>query len=108
MVFSACYAYHRNPEIWDNPDEFNYKRWLIEDNTKLKSQIMVFSQGPRGCPGRALGWMELFFIVAAIAQRYEYKLCKGQEKLGDKPIAYFMMKPSTYSIKVEMKHRKKQ
>jgi cytochrome P450 len=105
MVFSSSYAYHRNPEIWDNPDEFNHKRWLIEDNAKLKSQIMVFSQGPRGCPGRALAWMEIFFIITAIAQRYDYKLCKGQESLGNNPNTYFMMKPSSYSIKVEMKHR---
>jgi cytochrome P450 len=107
MVFSACYAYHRNPEIWDNTDKFDYKRWLIEDNTKLKSQIMVFSQCPRGCPGRALAWMEMFFITTAIAQRYDFKLCYGQDNLGDNPMTYFLIKPSTSSMKVELKHRER-
>ncbi|KXN66602.1 cytochrome P450, partial [Conidiobolus coronatus NRRL 28638] len=50
-VFMTNYAYHRNPELWENPDKFDYTRWLIDDNTQLKSQLMVFSQGPRGCPG---------------------------------------------------------
>jgi cytochrome P450 len=79
MIFTPPYAYHRNPEIWDNPDEFNYKRWLVGNNNKLKSQ-MIFSQGLKGCPGRTLAWMEMLFIATAIAQRYDFKLCPGQER----------------------------
>ncbi|KXN66603.1 hypothetical protein CONCODRAFT_11509 [Conidiobolus coronatus NRRL 28638] len=82
-------------------------RTMMPITKDLKSQIMIFSQGPRGCLGRALTWMEIFFIITVMAQRYNFKLCPGQEKLGNKPAIYFMMKSSTCSIKVEIVHRER-
>ncbi|KXN66604.1 cytochrome P450 [Conidiobolus coronatus NRRL 28638] len=105
LVFCSPYAYQRNPELWENPDEFDYKRWLGPNSTELKSQLMVFSQGPRGCPGRALAWTEMFLVTVSLAQRYDMKLCKGQDHLGDKPVSYFATKPRSYSLKAEFTHR---
>jgi cytochrome P450 len=66
---------------------------------------MVFSQGPRGCPGRALAWTEMFLITVGLAQRYDMKLCGGQDNLGDKPLSYFITKPRTCSLNAELTYR---
>jgi cytochrome P450 len=66
---------------------------------------MVFSQGPRGCPGRALAWTEMFLITVAMAQRYDMKLSKGQDNIGDRPATYFLTKPASYKMKAELTHR---
>jgi cytochrome P450 len=68
---------------------------------------MVFSQGPRGCPGRALAWTEMFLVTVALAQRYDMKLCDGQGHLGDRPLSYFITKPRSYSLNAELAHRSK-
>jgi cytochrome P450 len=68
---------------------------------------MVFSQGPRGCPGRALAWAEMFFMTVSLLQRYNMELSPGQEHLGDSPSTYFLTKPKTKSLYLKLSHRVK-
>lgn len=76
MVALSRYALHRNPRIWERPDEFDPTRFLTDDDDAAKKQkaagnYIPFSSGPRVCIGRHFAMMELIVILSTILQRYQ-------------------------------------
>ncbi|MED6223537.1 hypothetical protein PIB30_074866 [Stylosanthes scabra] len=58
-VFIWQRDYHRSPEYFPNPEEFNPSRWDNNDNTK-GGAFFPFGVGTRICPGRDLSKIEMF------------------------------------------------
>lgn len=74
------YCVHRNPEIWDKPNEFIPERWAedrIEDIPKYA--YLPFGGGPRVCIGNSFAAMEANLLLATIAQRFRLQLIEGVE-----------------------------
>lgn len=72
MVAASIYNIHHNPEIWDNPDEFNPERFSPERPEKRHPLAwMPFGAGQRMCIGRDFAMMEGTFILARLMQQYE-------------------------------------
>lgn len=42
---------HRDPTIFEKPDEFIPDRWLGENAKDLEKWLVPFSKGPRSCLG---------------------------------------------------------
>lgn len=75
----ACiwiYALHRNPKLWDRPNEFLPERWI---DPELRSRdlgqeeygaYMPFAIGPRNCLGQPLAQVILRIILAKILRKY--------------------------------------
>jgi cytochrome P450 len=42
---------HRNPTVFENPDDFNPDRWLGMKGKALDKWLVAFSRGPRSCLG---------------------------------------------------------
>lgn len=61
---------HRNPDVWDYPDEFHPERFEIE-NTKGRDSFAFtpFSAGSRNCIGQNFALIEEKIIIARILQR---------------------------------------
>lgn len=75
----ACiwiYALHRNPKLWNSPDDFIPERW-IDPQLQQKDQgqkefgsYMPFAIGPRNCLGQPLAQIILRMLLARILDKY--------------------------------------
>lgn len=75
----ACiwiYALHRNPKLWDRPNDFLPERWI---DPALRSRdlgqeeyggYMPFAIGPRNCLGQPLAQVILRIVLARILHTY--------------------------------------
>lgn len=62
---------HRDPHVWDRPDEFDIDRWLPEaEAARHPHAYKPFGSGARACIGRQFAMVEAKLAVAMILQRF--------------------------------------
>lgn len=75
----ACiwiYALHRNPKLWDRPDDFLPERWIDPElrgrdlGQREHGAYMPFAIGPRNCLGQPLAQVILRVLLARIMNKY--------------------------------------
>ncbi|KAK3097234.1 hypothetical protein FSP39_007860 [Pinctada imbricata] len=68
----------RNPDIFEDPNEFKPERWLRNTDERQKSvhshALLPFGIGPRSCIGRRFAEMEIHTCLAKIIQHLEVSL----------------------------------
>ena len=85
------YHMHRDPNIWDNANDFMPERWAEDSiNDIPKYAYLPFGGGPRVCIGNSFATMEANLLLATIAQRYQFRLVDGVEIV---PQAFITMYP---------------
>ena len=54
LVASAAHLYHRDPNVFPDPESFRPERWLVGDQelSEMEKNMMPFSRGSRKCPGQ--------------------------------------------------------
>lgn len=66
---------HRDPEVWDNPEGFDPRRFLPDNRADLpRSAYMPFGAGRRICVGSTFAMVEATLLLAMISQRYTFDL----------------------------------
>lgn len=74
FVLANLWAVHMDPNVWDNPKQFNPERFLQrngEETSLVRNENFIpFSYGPRMCPGERLATMQLSIIMPRIIQRF--------------------------------------
>jgi len=72
MVVFSRYSLQRNPDFWENPDDFDPSRFDPENthNPGVTCAHIPFGGGPRVCIGRHFAMMELLVIVATVLRSY--------------------------------------
>lgn len=65
----SAFMTHRDPEIFENPSQFDPKRWL--DNKPGPFQFIPFSAGPRLCLGYQFVMLEMKLVVFRAMQRFK-------------------------------------
>lgn len=106
VVFLNFYSANHDPDAWDDPDTFSPDRFLKRtddgsrkiDSSKAR-KYLVFSAGPRKCPGGDFTRMWLSLSMAILLQKYHFvpdPQCQPTE------ISTFglTLKPSTFKIKL--------
>ncbi|GMS82559.1 hypothetical protein PENTCL1PPCAC_4734, partial [Pristionchus entomophagus] len=72
-----------NDPVFSNPEEFRPERYLHEDGTTLRKDLVehtvAFSIGKRVCAGESMARVELFLGLTATIQRYRITPCEGAE-----------------------------
>ena len=89
------YAIMRDPDSWEDPDEFQPERFLVslkeQDDQSYHNQsdakgvsfnFVPFGAGRRGCPGTALAFHIMNTAVAAMVQCFDWKI--GEDGKGEK------------------------
>ncbi|XP_047177195.1 cytochrome P450 705A12-like [Vigna umbellata] len=77
------YAIMRDPDSWDNPNEFVPERFFLqEEDERMKFNFVPFGGGRRGCPGTELAFIFINTEVAAMVQCFDWKI--GEDGKGKK------------------------
>jgi cytochrome P450 / NADPH-cytochrome P450 reductase len=93
-VFSP--GLHRDPKVWERPDEFDIDRWLPEaERARHPHAYKPFGNGARACIGRQFALVEAKLTLALILQRFAISDPHGyrlsiKETLSIKPDEFFM------------------
>ncbi|XP_021625601.1 cytochrome P450 705A5 [Manihot esculenta] len=82
IVLINLYSIMRDPNIWDNPDEFKPERFLVSDHKETNKQkhlmgYVPFGGGRRMCPGSHLGLTIIHVNVASMVQCFDWKVYGG-------------------------------
>ena len=74
-VFLPTYSLHRNPNIWQKPNEFNPENFSAE-NVKKRSKFdyLPFGAGARICIGQQFALMEMQMILASIIKKFSFEI----------------------------------
>ncbi|KAL1535415.1 6,7,8-trihydroxycoumarin synthase-like [Salvia divinorum] len=79
MVYVNAYAVGRDPECWENPDEFIPERFLNSgiDSRGQDFGLIPFGSGRRMCPGMSMGYLTTELLVANLVYSFDWELPKG-------------------------------
>jgi len=73
-VLIVLHLLHRNPQIWDKPEEFIPERFLdSRSNNRHPYAYVPFSAGPRNCIGQRFALMEEKTILSHVLRRLDFK-----------------------------------
>ncbi|PQE06880.1 Trichodiene oxygenase protein [Rutstroemia sp. NJR-2017a BVV2] len=65
---------HNDETLYPDPFSFNPDRWMDMEKRKKFGRIYApFSRGSRMCAGMYLAWADLYFTLAALAPRFNFK-----------------------------------
>jgi cytochrome P450 len=77
-ILSSQWVTHRDARYFEEPEAFRPERWLdgLEDRL-AGGTYYPFGDGPRRCIGQGFALLEVALVVAAIAQKFRFKLVPG-------------------------------
>ncbi|KFK32672.1 hypothetical protein AALP_AA6G273800 [Arabis alpina] len=75
-----AYTIMRDPEFWNDPDEFQPERFLGQDEeTREKAlKFLAFGAGRRACAGSNLGYILAQTIVGVMVQCFDWEIEGGE------------------------------
>ncbi|GAB4849006.1 hypothetical protein Ancab_003818 [Ancistrocladus abbreviatus] len=81
------WAIGRDPDIWDNPLDFNPDRFLTEKHAKIDPrgndfELIPFGAGRRICAGTRMGIVMVEYILGTLVHSFDWKLPPGVDKLN--------------------------
>lgn len=79
VIIPNLWSVHRDPSVWENPDDFNPARFLDEEGKLLRKECFIpFGIGRRVCMGEQLAKMEIFLMFTSLIQAFTFRLPEGK------------------------------
>ena len=87
--FRVC---HRREEYWSRPEEFRPERWLDSQPPSgcPEHAFLMFSHGPRSCPGREFAIREGTLVLGSLAQRFRLEAASRRPPRVDGALLYMV------------------
>jgi len=77
-LLSSQWVMHRDARFFDQPERFLPERWLNALEERLPPGVYFpFGDGPRRCIGQGFAMLETALVIAAIAQKFQFRLTRG-------------------------------
>ncbi|XP_022269155.2 cytochrome P450 2U1 isoform X1 [Canis lupus familiaris] len=81
VILPNLWSVHRDPAIWEKPDDFYPNRFLDDQGQLIKKETFIpFGIGKRVCMGEQLAKMELFLMFVSLMQSFTFALPKDSKK----------------------------
>jgi len=72
-IIIPIYTIHRDPDHFENPNEFIPERFLPENVDKIKpGTYLPFADGPRNCVGMRFAQMGIKLCIVKLLMKYEF------------------------------------
>ncbi|KAG6000519.1 hypothetical protein E4U21_005363 [Claviceps maximensis] len=94
-VAAQAYTVHRDPAIFENPEQFHPQRWA-NPTKAMKEALMAFGRGSRICIGVHLAYIELRLAAARFLLEFPTARVSTREGMSDRDMemtATFLMTP---------------
>jgi len=81
-IIVNAWAIGRDPDIWEDPEEFNPERFMGSDVdfNGANFEFLPFGSGRRICPGMAMAVTNIEFILANLLYCFDWELPEGARK----------------------------
>lgn len=77
-LLSSQWILHRDARFFEEPERFLPERWLDGLEQRLRPGVYFpFGDGPRRCIGQGFAMLESALVIAAIAQKFRFRLTPG-------------------------------
>ena len=86
LIFMLLNYESTNPELFENPEQFNPQRWLelsSEQKRTYNKVLMPFGAGARLCPGRLLSFIEMKSALITVLKQYTFSHHNGENTTED-------------------------
>nr|XP_055152768.1 cytochrome P450 2U1 isoform X1 [Symphalangus syndactylus] len=81
LILPNLWSVHRDPAIWEKPEDFYPNRFLDDQGQLIKKETFIpFGIGKRVCMGEQLAKMELFLMFVSLMQSFTFALPKDSKK----------------------------
>ncbi|XP_074271762.1 cytochrome P450 81Q32-like isoform X2 [Silene latifolia] len=77
MVLINAWTIHRDPNLWDDPLDFNPKRFEGGKVNEYRTCFIPFGVGRRSCPGSSLANRAMTIILASLLQCFDWETNGG-------------------------------
>lgn len=107
VIIPHIYSAHHDKTEWQKPEEFKPERFIDKDRHIIKHKAFYpFSIGPRACPGKQLGEMEMFIFTVSLLQEFEFKSVIPPDDLDIEGLQTGVtLVPASYKVKVNSRHK---
>ncbi|XP_051150146.1 6,7,8-trihydroxycoumarin synthase-like [Andrographis paniculata] len=82
LVYVNGWALSRDPEVWENPEEFRPERFMEGEEKLWVGQdlgFIPFGAGRRGCPGITMAVATLETVLANLLYAFDWKVPEGMK-----------------------------
>ena len=91
----------RNPEVWQDPDEFRPERFLNDKGEAVKAdELIPFSVGRRSCIGEHLAKMEVYLFFAYFMHQFTFKKPDNSPPLSLEGVTGLTYSPSPFELSI--------
>jgi len=104
VIMLPAWAYHRNPELFTNPEEFYPERFLGENKKDLHQYgFATFGFGPRSCAGVKFANDTMKMCLAYVFKEFQFRL-RPETKVEYKPGVLFLLMYGPLFMDIVMKN----
>ena len=99
FLFSNLWSVARDPNIWQEPDEFKPERFLNDKGEAVpREELIPFAIGRRSCPGENLAKMELFVFFTYFMHQFTFKTLENSPPLSLEGVPGLTYSPKPFKL----------
>ncbi|XP_033630841.1 cytochrome P450 1A1-like [Asterias rubens] len=106
VIFVNLYSINQDPTVWQNPEEFNPRRFLTADGGSVDPErtasVMPFGAGRRRCLGSELGRVEMFLYFTTLMQKCSLEISNG-DRPSTKSSNGLTQRPLPYQMRIKLR-----
>ncbi|XP_065880257.1 cytochrome P450 81C13-like [Euphorbia lathyris] len=74
MLLVNVWSMHRDPNVWEDPNEFKPERFEGDIGEQVGSKYIPFGMGRRACPGAGMGIRMVSLALGALIQCFNWEI----------------------------------
>uniref|UniRef100_A0A348G630 Cytochrome P450 2 n=1 Tax=Odontomachus monticola TaxID=613454 RepID=A0A348G630_ODOMO len=102
-VITNLAAMHHDPNLWGDPENFRPERFINEKGELTKDMSLPFGFGHRVCPGETYSRYNIFGILAALLQTFNFFQVEGEPSKPEDEYPGFIVTPKECWVRYELR-----